>query len=460
MKPFLVSEIREVVHGELIQGSDDLQIMGAVNYLESMKSPNKLLFLNGRKMGIDWNIIKGCVPCAIITDKVCEQLKTINGCTIIKVESMHIAYWEFVEYYRSLFQIPVIAVTGTSGKTTTKDMIKFILKDSYRVHGTNASANSRTNNLALLLGIEENTEVAVFETAVGKPGDVTNSCNYFKPMIGIITNIGVTHLDGCKTAEAYIQAKAEMVNVIDEKGILILNADDENTKKINIEQCRGRIIYFGIHNTSDFQASNVQYGETGMDFNLTFNHMNYRAFVPGYGEHQVYNALAALATVHELGIGINEAIESLRTFKKLHAHFQLLNGIGDCQIIDDTWNSNPISLKSAFKALNGIANGRKRVALIGDIKALGDISIDIHRQVGDMIAEIGVDILITVGSLAEEIAKQASKKGLKGLIRTFSDIQGVFEFLESILDNNTIMLVKCSSKDLPIKNLIRSLDVR
>lgn len=460
MKTFSVSEIRKIVHGELIQGSDDLQITDVVYYLEMMTNPHKLLFLNGRKRQIDWNVIKSCVPCAVITDKVSEQLITINDCTIIKVENVQTAYWEFVEYYRSLFQIPVIAVTGTSGKTTTKDMIKHILQYSYNVHGTNASANSRTHNLAYLLGIKESTEVAVFETAVGKPGDVTNGCKYFKPMIGIITNIGVTHLDGCKTAEAYIQAKAEMVNVIDEKGILLLNADDKNTNKINLEQCRGRIIYFGIYNPSHFQATDVQYGENGMNFNLTFNRMNYRAFVPGYGEHQIYNALAAFATVHELGIGINEAIKRLRTFKKLPAHLQLLNGIGDCQILDDTWNSNPISLKAAFKALNGIANGRKRVALIGDIKALGDISIEIHRQVGDMIAEIGVDILITYGFRAKEIARQASRKGLKGLIRTFSDIQEVYEFLESILDQNTIMLVKCSSKDLPLINLTRSLEVR
>lgn len=457
MKPLSVHEIRKIVQGELIQGSDDLQIMGAVYHLQMMKKSNVLLFLDGRKRLINWNVIKRCVPCAVITDKVSEQLKAIDNCTIIKVDNIQTAYWGFVEYYRNLFQIPVVAVTGTSGKTTTKDMIKHILRYSYKVHGTNASANSRTHHLAYLLGIDASTEAAVFETAVGKPGDVTNGCKYFKPMIGIITNIGVTHLDGCKTAEAYIQSKTEMVNVVDAKGILLLNADDENTKKINLEYCRGRIVYFGIHNPSQFQASDVQYGQNGMDFNLAFNHMNYRAFVPGYGEHQVYNALAAFAAVHELGIGIKEAIARLRTFKKLPAHLQLLNGKWDCQILDDTWNSNPISLKAAFKALNGIAKGRTRVALIGDIKALGDISIEIHRQVGDMIAEMGVDILVTVGSLAEEIARQASRKGLKGLIHSFSDIQGVYEFLESILDKNTIMLVKCSSKDLPIINLKRSL---
>lgn len=460
MKPFFVREIRKIVHGELIQGSDDLQITDAAYHLEMMNKPNKLLFLNGRKIRIDWDAIKHCVPCAVITDNVSEQLKAIKGCTIIKVENMQTAYWEFVEYYRSQFQIPVIAVTGTSGKTTTKDMIKHILKDSYNVHGTNASANSRTHHLTYLLGIDERIEVAVFETAVGKPGDVTNGCKYFKPTIGIITNIGVTHLDGCKTAEAYFQAKAEMVNVIDEKGILLLNADDENTNKINLEPCRGRIVYFGIRNPSHFQATDIQYGGNGMDFNLIFNHLKYRAFVPGYGEHQVYNALAAFATAHELGIGMNEAIERLRAFKKLPAHLQVLKGIGGCLILDDTWNSNPISLEAAFKALNGIAQGRRRVALIGDIKALGDSSLKIHRQVGNMIAELGVDILITCGSSAEEIARQASRKGLKGLVRSFSDIQGIYEFLESILDQNTIILVKCSSKNLPLINLTRSLELR
>ena len=180
MKPFLVSEIRELVHGELIQGSDDLLITGAVYYLETMKKPNKLLFLNRRKRRIDWDVIKGCVPCAVITDKVSEQLITINGCTIIKVENVQTAYWEFVEYYRSLFQIPVIAVTGTCGKTTTKDMIKCILSQRFNVQGTKNSANGRTGHLGYLLSIDESTEVGVFETAVGSqeislmPLDISN----------------------------------------------------------------------------------------------------------------------------------------------------------------------------------------------------------------------------------------------------------------------------------------------
>ncbi len=454
MKPFLVSEIRKLLDGTLIQGSDELLIRDAKYYSAMLNKPNSLLFAVKQK--IDWGPIRKFSPCAVITDRVTEDLKSIDGCTIILVENVQTSYWKFVEYYRSLFQIPVVAVTGTSGKTTTKDMIKHILKSNFKVHGTNFSANGRPGHLTNLMGIDETTEVAVFETAIAAPGNILKSSKYFKPIIGIITNIGITHLDGCKTVESYIQAKGEMVTVLD-KGILIVNADDENSKRIGLSKFKGRIVYFGIHSPSHFQASDIQYGANGMDFVLTFQNIKYQMFVPGYGEHQVYNALAAFAAVHEMGIGMKEAVEALRTFKNMRAHLQLLRGIGGCMILDDTWNSNPTSLRAAFQTLNGIAKGRKRVALIGDIKALGNMEVEVHSQVGDMITELGVDRLITVGSMAEVIGKQASKKGLKGEIHAFSTTEGVYRFLEQVLDRNTLILVKCSSKDIPIIDLVSKL---
>jgi len=454
MKPFLVGQIRKLLNGALIQGADDLLILNTEYYLKRMKRPNTLLFLRS-EWNVDWDVIRKCTPCIVITEKVFESLRSIDGCTIILVENVQSAYWKFVEYYRRLFQIPVVAVTGTSGKTTTKDMIKHILKKNCNVHGTNASANGRTGHFSYLMGIDETTEAAVFETAVGRPGDITLGCKYFKPIIGIITNIGVTHLDGCKTVEGYIQAKREMVSVLGDEGILIVNADDENSRVIGLENFKGRIVYFGIHSPCHFHASKLQYGDNGMNFVLTFQSMKYSMYVPGYGEHQVYNALAALAAVHEMGTGMKEAAEALRTFKTMPAHLQLVRGIGGCMILDDTWNSNPTSLMAAFQTLNGIARGRERVALIGDIKALGSIAVEVHRQVGDMVAELGVDRLITVGVMAEEIANQAMKRGLRGQVHSYPTIHGVFELLKRVLDQNTLMLVKCSSQDLQIISLIK-----
>lgn len=459
MKPFYVSEIRKIINGTLRQGSDELKVLSASYYLDTVSSPNTLLFLKkGWKM--NWSIIEKYAPCVIVVDQDFKEFSSINSCTVIKVENLEEAYWKFVEYYRGLFKIPVLAVTGTNGKTTTKDMIKHILKQFRNVQGTEYSANGRVGHLTYLLRLDDSTEAAVYETAVGKQGDIIYSCRHFKPSVGIITNIGTDHLDGCGTMERYIQAKAEMLTALGDNGILILNADDENIKKIELSKFRGRIVYFGIRNFSEFQASDIEYSSGGMGFILTFHNMKYEILVPGYGEHQVYNAMAAIAAVHELGIGIREAAEGLKTFKNLPAHLELLKGINGSQILDDTWGMNPDSLRAALKTLKSMAHGRKTIALIGhQISSLGAAAQEVSYQVGDMIAEVGVDVLIMIGSMSDIITKQAASKGLSGEIYTFADTEKVSDFLKDILNENTILLAKCSMFDYPLKELVKSLKI-
>lgn len=451
MKLMSVKEIRLHVNGKLIQGSDDFKVSDIIYHQEKLRQ-NKLLFLR-QKWHINWRNITHSVPCVVVTDTLYPELKLIENCTIIKVQDIDSAYWKFVDFYRNQFSIPIVAVTGTNGKTTTKDMIKHILKFDHNVTGTKNSANSRTHHLTYLLSIEENTDAAIFETAVGQPGDVLLASRYYKPIIGIITNIGIYHLDGCKTPESYLQAKAEMVQAVGQNGTLIVNADDENTKKIGLEKFQGRLLTFGINHPADFQATNVQYGNFGMQFELTFQKSNYSVFVPGYGQHQVLNALAAFAAAHKMGIDIEQSVKRIKSFRNLPSHLECRKGMGGCIIVDDTWSSTPSSIKAAFQTLNGISRGRKRIALIGDIKRLGDLSLDFHRQTGEMISENGVDILITVGSMAAEIAKEAKAKGLKGKVYSFPNIQGVESLLKQILNENSILLIKSSSTNREIVNL-------
>jgi UDP-N-acetylmuramoyl-tripeptide--D-alanyl-D-alanine ligase len=379
----------------------------------------------------------------------------MNDCSIIKVDNIELAFWAFVYYYRNLFNIPVIAVTGTCGKSTTKDMIMHILRDSVNVEGTDVSANSRTHNLSYLVRINESTDAAVFETAVGKPGDITNSCKYFKPAIGIITNISIDHLEGCKTMENYIAAKAELLSGVEDKGVLILNADDENIKKISLDNFKGRIVYFGIHNDADFQATNIEFGDKGMNFTLILKKMKYKIFVPGYGEHQVYNVLAALAAVRELGIGMKEAAKVLRSFQNLPYHAEVSPGINGSIIVDDTWNTNPSSLKAAIQVLNGIAKDRKKIALVGDINALGSSALEIHKEAGrEIITSGNIDTLITIGPMTEEMGNEAKNSGFKGNFYSFPDVNGIYELLENSLDSKSILLIKSAGyHDKTIINL-------
>lgn len=458
MKPFSIGEIRKIINGDLVKGSDEMIITGVTDKPNFMYYRNTLFFI---KAGSEkhWDAVKRCLPCAVVTSRYTEALESIDGCTVILVKNVLDAYWDIMRFYRNLFDIPVIAITGTTGKTTTKDMIIHILKQRYNVTGTERSSNGIDKNRIYLFRIDETTDAAVYETAVSHPGILAYDCKLFKPTIGIITNIGLDHTQGCKTADDYVNAKGEMLPGLGDNGILLINADDENTRKLDLKSFKGRIVTFGIKSPAHFNGSDVKYAENGMKFSLSFNHIKHAVFVPGYGEHMVYNALSSLALVHELGIGIDEGIERLKSFEKLPHHLQLMRGIGGCTIIDDTWNINPSSLKAAIEVLNNISNGRKKVLIVGDIWELGDLSVDIHRQVGDMIVDkAGLDVLITIGTLSAEIARRAEKRGFKGEIYTSQTIEGIYSLLKNKLDKDTIILIKFSGlRDKSILYLINYL---
>ena len=457
MKIIPISRIRSVVHGTLIKGSDDLPIK-SVTYKQEQRVPSNTLFFISRKHPINFNLLHQSTPCAIIADRDIEKLRLIPGCTLIQVKNVEKAYFTFVDYYRNLFDIPVVAVTGTCGKTTTKDMIKHILSHYYKTEGTIKSVNGSSKHLTYLLKLDDSIEAAVFETPVGAPGHIHKSCRYFKPNIGIITNIGVDHLDKCKTVEAYIKAKGDMATVLGEDGVLILNADDKNTQTIDLNVFKGKkIIYFSTKKPTDFWASDIAYGTYGMNFVLHHNHYKYRAFIPGYGEHQVYNCLAALAAVNEIGINLYDAIKILRSFTLLEAHFQVVRGLNHSQFIIDTWNINPTSLEAAIQTMCQMAPDRKKIALIGSIGALGDNTTEIHQKVGDMVRRFDIDVLITVGEEANIIATECRQNGFEGRVYSFHSTVGIRSLLLKLLDSNTTLLAKCSMYDDEIMRFVNSL---
>ena len=367
----------------------------------------EVILLTGMKL-----IIKGLH--LVISDKPTSELKmALPNTTVIKVTSLVQSYWKFIKYYRDLFNIPVVTITGTCGKTTTKDMIKHILSKDCNVQASVSSKNEPRRSFPYLMGIDEKTDAAVFEHGLGNSGNIKHQCMIYQPTIGIITNIGVHHLDGCKNLEGYISAKAEIVDGIKKDGTLILNADDENTKKVPLHSFKGKIIYFGVDMRSDFRASNIKFANHGMDFLLHFKKRTYEAFIPGYGEHQVYNALAALAAVNEMGMDLKEAISRLATYENMTRHLEFSNGIGGSTIIDDTWTNNPTSIEAALKVLDSIGKGKNVILVLGDINRLGNFEKKYHREIGSMVAKRNIHTLITIGSKAEEIARQAIRDGSK-----------------------------------------------
>ena len=450
MKPLTVGEIRTLVDGKLIQGSDDVIVLHGAYRLKQVKMKNTILF-SGKKI-VNWKGLIDFYPIILVTDQEFIANK-YEDLTVIKVNDLDGSYWKFVNYYRNLFQIPVVAITGTSGKTTTKEMIRHILSMEKNIAFTNSTNNSRTAHLQYLLSIDDSTEAAVFETAVGAPGDVLNACKYFRPTIGIITNIGAHHLNYCKTLEAYIGAKGEMMKALDNKGILILNSNDKNSSNLDTTNYNGQIIRVGIDSSCQYRANKIKYCENGMKFNVRYKKKKYRMFVPGVGEHQVYNALAAVAAVHMIGVSFQDAAKRLKTFQKNNKQLELFEGINGCTILDDTWSMTTTSLEAALKVLKKLGKGKKRIAILGTITDLGSWGYVIHEQAGELINQIGVDVLITIGEHAKIMADHAVKKGLESKVYKFNNNILVYDLLSEIVDDNTIILIKGDMYSKPIIEL-------
>ncbi len=451
MKPLSVRHIRTTIAGELIQGSDDVIVYHGAYRLKQVKKPNTVFF--SKQKIVKWERLKAFFPIVLVTHQTYRPNEKLENLTVIKVKDTEEAYWRFVTNYRSLFQIPVVAITGTSGKTTTKEMLSHILSVNKSIAYTNNSNNSRTAHLHYLLSMDEDTDAAVFETAVGAPGDVRNAGKYFKPTIGIITNIGAHHLNYCKTLEGYIQAKGEICEALEQKGVLIINADDQNSRKLDLNRYNGRIIKVGIHSSCDFKACGIQYSSNGMRFTVQYECNEYPMFVPGIGEHQVYNALAAIAAAYEMGIHFHEIVHQLKTFRNLNKHLQLFEGINGSTILDDTWSITTTSLEAALKVLNEVGQGKTKIAILGTITDLGAWGYIIHEQAGELIYQIGVDVLITIGEHARVMADHAVYRGLDSPVYTFNNSILVFDLLKRIADDNTIILIKGDMYSKPISEL-------
>lgn len=460
MKSIILKDIINVIGGKLKYGDDSIKVKNAVIRNKYLKD-NTIFFNLDKTDKINWSEYGKYKNFIIVTENIDYSLKVQKEFTIVIVKDINDAYWRFIKYYRDLFSIPVIAVTGTCGKTTTKEMTKHILSKFYNVNATYLSKNSLSMNLPYLMDIDDNTQAAVYETGVAYPEDLLISCKYFSPNIGIITNIGIDHLDGCKTHENYIKAKATMIQGLNYKGALILNGDDENIKKINLDSFNGNIVYFGTNENCDFRAINIKYGKKGMEFTITHEKTQYKAVLPGYGNHNVYNALASIAAAYTLGISITDSAKILKTYKYVSSHTQLRNGINGSTIIDDTWSSNPTSTKAALKVLKKLSKGKKTIIILGKMSLLGEYETRFYSEIGELVYETGIDTLITVGGVTKAIAKRALELGMdKSDVYMFKNGYNLFGVMKSLLDEDTILLVKTSMLDHSTDDLMKKIVIK
>ncbi len=342
---------------------------------------------------------------------------------------------------------PVIAITGSAGKTTTKEMIASILQRRYRVFKTLGNRNLPSYIIRQKRMIRPSHRAVVLEYGMSRAGHIRRSCQIIRPNIGVITTIGTAHIGHFGgSIRRLARAKAELISGMKQNGILFINADNPNSKFLNTRQFKGTIYRVGIRNLAHYKASGISYQSRGMSFYVRLNNKRERFYIPVLGRHNIYNALFAIAVAHKLGISPDLIRQGLRTYRKPGRRLMVYHLRNNVKVIDDTFSSNPQAARAAIDVLTDIGKGRK-IAVLGSMLELGSFTGRGHRDVGSYAARKRVHYLLTYGKLAALIRAAAIRAGLPASrARHFMNRQALHRYLGSIVTPHTTVLVKGSHK--------------
>ena len=340
---------------------------------------------------------------------------------------------------------PVIAVAGSSGKTTTKEMLASILQKRWKVFKSKANKNDRADMFKNVKQIRPDHKALVLEYGMSRRGNLRRSCQILRPNIGIITMVGTAHIGNFGgTIGGLIRAKSELILYMKQNGMLFINADDSNSKRLITAKFRGKIVTVGIKNKAFYKAADVKYTKNGMSFRIKLDNSYHDIYIPIYGIHNVYNALFAIAVAHSLGFSAHEIKAGLRTYKKPGRRLTVYHLKRNVRLIDDTFNANPNSVKAAVDVLSSIGKA-VNIAVLGNMSELGRYSQSGHRAVGKHVAKKKLTYLVTYGSKARKIGVEAIAQGFRsGRVIHAENRRLLHKRLKGIISPASTILVKGS----------------
>ncbi|MBQ1470184.1 MAG: UDP-N-acetylmuramoyl-tripeptide--D-alanyl-D-alanine ligase [Schwartzia sp.] len=327
------------------------------------------------------------------------------------------AYQKLACAWRMRFDIPVVAITGSNGKTTTKDLTASVIGAAFPVLKTAANFNNEIGLPMTLLNLTEKHRAAVVEIGMRGLGQIAAMAPLAAPTIGVVVNVGETHMELLGSMENIAKAKGEMVEAIKPGGTVVLNADNPYTAAMSGKAAKGvRVITFGIEKDADVRAVDIKTDGLSQSFTAVFEGKKTASIkLPMAGRHNVLNALAALSVGYALNIAPEKMADGLAKPDMTKQRFECEKR-GEYTVINDAYNASPASMEAAFATLTEVAPGRK-IAVLGDMLELGDIAVEAHRKVGRLAAEAGICALVTRGDMGEEIAAGAEGTGLEDVYR-------------------------------------------
>jgi len=378
------------------------------------------------------------------------DLGRITQVPVIQVNDTRIALQELAYNYRRKFDLPVIGITGSNGKTTTKEMIAHVLETKYRVLKSQKSFNTLIGVPLTIFELSSQTEILVLELGTSQFGEIYKLAELAQPNLAVFLNIAPAHLENFGSLENVAKAKFELLEKLPADKPVFMNLDDRILcQRAAIE--KHKVISYAIDNPADYQALDVIISGNGhLDFKVKQNSLRLNLL----GRHNVYNALAAYAIGDYFKLSPQKISQALQDYHPAHLRMEIQE-IRGAKIINDSYNANPASMLAALEALAVSRTSGRRIAVLGDMLELGKKSAELHQEVGQKIPQLKIDLLITVGEQAENLARGAVKNGMPaGAIRSLEDKKRAAQYLLSLIKPGDTVLLK-GSRGMKMEEILK-----
>lgn len=441
MKPLTWSQIAQWSGGLLLQGTPAETVSALSTDTRSLKGGELFVALKGEKFDAHEFLGKALEAPAPVAGMLLHDLPLETesfGGAIVRVKETLAGLQSLARHYRRDLGIPIVGITGSSGKTSTKDLVRAVLSQRWRVTATKGNLNNHIGVPLTLLSMDASTEAGVVEMGMNHPGEIEVLAEIAAPDGAIITNIGTAHIEHMGSREAIALEKGMLAEAIEPEGFVVLPAQDDFTESIR-RRCRAEVITGGVE-SGDVQARRLEIGWDAVTFELCYGGESVAASIPIPAEHMVRNATLAAAVGLRMGLSLQEVAAGLGQIELTGGRLQR-KLVGGIPFLDDSYNANPESVKAALRTLRQLPVAGRRIAVLGRMAELGDHAVEQHLLVGRAVAENGIDILVGIGEEGARLASGAAE-GVEAHV--FADHAEVAAFLRERATAEDLVLLKGS----------------
>lgn len=454
-----VAQVVRMMDARLAPGADEkIMIDGVSTDTRTLERGNLYVPLTGESFDghdfVDAAVHRGAAAL------LWQEDRELPNCDVpvILVPDTLAALQKLAAAYRNQLPVRIIGVTGSNGKTTTKDLLASVLSTTYKVHKTKGNLNNHIGLPLTLLQMEENTEMAVIEMGMSGRGEIEFLSRLARPEAAIITNIGEAHLLQLGSRREIAKAKVEILSGLTEGGLFVYHGDEPLIPEVlpEMDKPEGMLTFtFGIRDTNDLYPIATMMDGKGTHFTVSTD-AEHSMYLPMLGTHNVINALAAIAVGRYMGVTVADVAAGLKKAQITGMRIEVMESIDGLTILNDAYNASPLSMKAALQLFQSMRGYKRKFAVLGDMLELGSSAAEYHREIGSLLTPDTVDYVYTYGELAAHIALEAIKVYPASRVKAFTDKEELIKHLARETAQKDIILVK-GSRGMKLEQVVERL---